>query len=398
MPRQDRWLLPEGIEELLPLEAEQLEALRRKLLDLFRNWGYELVMPPLVEYIESLLTGTSNDLDLKTFKITDQLTGRLMGVRADMTPQAARIDAHRLKRTTPVRLCYLGTVLHTLPDGFARSRNPLQVGAELYGHAGIESDLEVLSLMLETLTLTGVQGICLDLGHVGIYRGLVREANLNQEQEKTLFDVLQRKAGSEIEELLLQFTLTKTYRQRFALLAELNGGIEVLEEGRSVLRGASAETLNALEGLCSLVQAVQRRLPETPLHFDLAELRGYHYHTGAVFAAYVAGHGQAVAQGGRYDDIGAVFGRARPATGFSADLKTLASLSSAAVAATTGAIFAPWAEDAALDASIRSLRAEGERVICALPGQEGGAREMGCGRVLELRQGSWVVTRRKGAE
>jgi len=398
MPRQDRWLLPEGIEELLPLEAEQLEALRRKLLDLFRNWGYELVMPPLVEYIESLLTGTSNDLDLKTFKITDQLTGRLMGVRADMTPQAARIDAHRLKRTTPVRLCYLGTVLHTLPDGFARSRNPLQVGAELYGHAGIESDLEVLSLMLETLTLTGVQGICLDLGHVGIYRGLVREANLNQEQEKTLFDALQRKAGSEIEELLLQFTLTKTYRQRFALLAELNGGIEVLEEGRSVLRGASAETLNALEGLCGLAQAVQRRLPETPLHFDLAELRGYHYHTGAVFAAYVAGHGQAVAQGGRYDDIGVVFGRARPATGFSADLKTLASISSSAPAATISAIFAPWVEDAALDASIRSLRAEGERVICALPGQEGGAREMGCERELELRQGSWVVTRRKGAE
>lgn len=397
MSRQDRWLLPEGIEELLPLEAEQLEALRRSLLDLFRSWGYELVMPPLVEYVESLLTGTSNDLDLKTFKITDQLTGRLMGVRADMTPQAARIDAHRLKRTTPVRLCYLGTVLHTLPDGFARSRNPLQVGAELYGHAGIESDLEVLSLMLETLTTTGVPGICLDLGHVGIYRGLVREANLNQEQEKTLFDALQRKAGSEIEELLSSFTLTKTYRQRFALLAGLNGGAEVLEEGRSVLRGASAETLNALEGLCSLAQAVQRRLPETPLHFDLAELRGYHYHTGAVFAAYVAGHGQAVAQGGRYDDIGAVFGRARPATGFSADLKTLGSLSSMAAPVAVDAIFAPCMEDAALEAMIRSLRTQGERVLCALPGQEGGAREMGCERELKLDQGSWVVTRRKGA-
>ncbi|MDP1708107.1 MAG: ATP phosphoribosyltransferase regulatory subunit [Gammaproteobacteria bacterium] len=397
MSRQDRWLLPEGIEELLPLEAEQLEALRRKLLDLFRSWGYELVMPPLVEYIESLLTGTSNDLDLKTFKITDQLTGRLMGVRADMTPQAARIDAHRLKRTTPVRLCYLGTVLHTLPDGFARSRNPLQVGAELYGHEGIESDLEVLILMLETLTTAGVTGICLDLGHVGIYRGLVREANLKQEQEKTLFDALQRKAGSEIEELLSSFTLTKTYRQRFALLAELNGGAEVLEDGRSVLRGASAETLNALEGLCNLAQAVQRRLPETSLHFDLAELRGYHYHTGAVFAAYVAGHGQAVAQGGRYDDIGAVFGRARPATGFSADLKTLVNLSSAKAATTPGAIFAPWVEDAALEAVIRSLRTQGERVLCALPGQEGGAREMGCERELELTQGSWVVTRRKGA-
>ena len=397
MSRQDRWLLPEGIEELLPLEAEQLETLRRNLLDLFRSWGYELVMPPLVEYIESLLSGASHDLDLKTFKITDQLTGRLMGVRADMTPQVARIDAHRLKRTTPVRLCYLGSVLHTLPDGFARSRNPLQVGAELYGHSGIESDLEVLSLMLETLATAGVTGICLDLGHVGIYRGLIREANLSQEQEKNLFDALQRKAGTEIDALLSGFTLTKTYRQRFALLAELNGGLEVLEEGHSVLRGASAGTLSALDGLCSLAQAVQRRCPDTPLHFDLAELRGYHYHTGAVFAAYVDGHGQAVAQGGRYDDIGAVFGRARPATGFSADLKTLASLSATQAPIAAGAIFSPWAEDAALEAAIRELRAQGERVICALPGQEGGAREMACERELEFSQGSWVVTRRKGA-
>lgn len=393
MSRQDRWLLPEGIEEVLPIEAQQLEALRRKLLDLFRTWGYELVMPPLVEYLESLLTGTGNDLDLQTFKITDQLTGRLMGVRADMTPQVARIDAHRLKRTTPVRLCYLGTVLHTVPDGFARSRNPLQVGAELYGHAGIESDLEVLCLMLETLAATGVQDVHLDLGHVGIYRGLVREAGLNPEQEKTLFDALQRKAHTDIEESLAQFALTKTYRQRFAQLADLNGGAEVLEEGRRVLHGASADTMNALEDLCSLAQAVRRRLPHTSLHFDLAELRGYRYHTGAVFAAYVPGQGQAVAQGGRYDDIGAVFGRARPATGFSADLKTLVGLTTAPAAVHAGGIFAPCVDDAALDAQIRKLRAEGECVVCALPGQTGGAREMGCERVLELRHGVWVVTK-----
>ncbi|MDA1107582.1 MAG: ATP phosphoribosyltransferase regulatory subunit [Proteobacteria bacterium] len=395
MSRQDRWLLPEGIEEVLPIEAQQLETLRRRLLDLFRTWGYELVIPPLVEYLESLLTGTGNDLDLQTFKITDQLTGRLMGVRADMTPQVARIDAHRLKRTTPVRLCYLGTVLHTMSDGLARSRNPLQVGAELYGHAGIESDLEVLCLMLETLAATGVQDVHLDLGHVGIYRGLVREAGLDSEQEKTLFDALQRKAHTDIEESLAKFALTKTYRQRFAQLADLNGGAEALEEGRRVLHGASAETMNALEDLCSLAQAVRRRLPHTPLHFDLAELRGYRYHTGAVFAAYVPGQGQAVAQGGRYDDIGAVFGRARPATGFSADLKTLAGLTTAPAAAHVGGIFAPCADDAALDAQIRKLRAEGECVVCALPGQTGGAREMGCERVLELRQGVWTVVKRE---
>lgn len=395
MSRQDRWLLPEGIEEVLPLEAQQLETLRRRLLDLFRTWGYELVMPPLVEYLESLLTGTGNDLDLQTFKITDQLTGRLMGVRADMTPQVARIDAHRLKRTTPVRLCYTGTVLHTAPDGFARSRNPLQVGAELYGHAGIESDLEVLCLMMETLAAAGVRDAHLDLGHVGIYRGLVREAGLNAEQESILFDALQRKARTDIEESLAQFALTKAYRQRFAQLTDLNGGAEALEEGRRVLHGASAETMNALEDLCGLAQAVRRRLPHAPLHFDLAELRGYRYHTGAVFAAYVPGQGQAVAQGGRYDDIGAVFGRARPATGFSADLKTLARLASAPAAVQAGGIFAPCTDDSALDAQIRKLRAEGECVVCALPGQAGGAREMGCERVLELRQGVWTVVKRE---
>lgn len=395
MSRQDRWLLPEGIEEVLPLEAQQLETLRRRLLDLFRTWGYELVMPPLVEYLESLLTGTGNDLDLQTFKITDQLTGRLMGVRADMTPQVARIDAHRLKRTTPVRLCYTGTVLHTAPDGFARSRNPLQVGAELYGHAGIESDLEVLCLMMETLAAAGVRDAHLDLGHVGIYRGLVREAGLNAEQESILFDALQRKARTDIEESLAQFALTKAYRQRFAQLTDLNGGAEALEEGRRVLHGASAETMNALEDLCSLAQAVRRRLPHAPLHFDLAELRGYRYHTGAVFAAYVPGQGQAVAQGGRYDDIGAVFGRARPATGFSADLKTLARLASAPATVQAGGIFAPCTDDSALDAQILKLRAEGECVVCALPGQTGGAREMGCERVLELRQGAWTVVKRE---
>ena len=223
MNKTDRWLLPEGIEEVLPEQAKRLEQLRRTLLDTYESWGYDLVMPPLIEYLESLLTGTGNDLDLQTFKLTDQLTGRLMGVRADMTPQVARIDAHQLNRETPTRLCYMGTVLHTRTDGFAGSRSPLQVGAELYGHAGIESDVEVISLMLETLAKSGVAAPFVDLGHVGIYRELVKQAGLDREQEATLFDSLQRKANTEIAEYLKDWKLDSKIASAIAALTDLNG-------------------------------------------------------------------------------------------------------------------------------------------------------------------------------
>ena len=224
MSARDRWLLPEGIAEVLPAEAAALERARRRLIDLFERWGYELVVPPFVEYLESLLTGTGGDLDLQTFKLTDQLTGRLMGVRADMTPQVARIDAHSLRRVGPVRLCYLGTVLHTLPDGIARSRSPIQVGAELYGHAGMESDVEVLCLMLESLASAGVRPVHVDLGHVGVFRGLAREARLDAEQERQLFDALQRKAVPEVEEWLARWELPAPVRARLSALPVLNGG------------------------------------------------------------------------------------------------------------------------------------------------------------------------------
>ena len=390
MNKTDRWLLPEGIEEVLPEQAKHLEQLRRQLLDMYESWGYDLVMPPLIEYLESLLTGTGNDLDLQTFKLTDQLNGRLMGVRADMTPQVARIDAHQLNKETPTRLCYMGTVLHTRTDGFAGSRSPLQVGAELYGHAGIESDVEVMSLMLDTLTLSGIKDPFIDLGHVGIYRELIKKAGLNSEQQATLFEALQRKASSEISELLSDWKLDLETAKALKALTQMNGDETILDEAKSLLKKAGSGVLTALDEIINISQLLKQRLPEITLHFDLAELRGYHYHTGPVFAAYVAGHGQAVAQGGRYNDIGAVFGRARPATGFSTDLKTLLSLSGHKYNK-LAAIYAPSDNDTSLQKAITQLRQKGERVICALPGQTGTAEELDCNRQL-IKDGSvWTV-------
>jgi len=390
----DRWLLPEGIEELLPPQAEQLDHLRRRLLDLFRRWGYELVMPPLVEYLDSLLTGTGNDLDIQTFKLTDQASGRLLGVRADMTPQVARIDAHRLAdRAGPVRLCYHGTVLNTRGDGLGGARSFTQIGAELYGHAGVESDSEMLCLMLETLQAAGVNEVFIDLGHVGIFRTLSVAAGLDETQESQLFDALQRKAVPEIEALLDAWQLAGDIGARLKELPWLNGGVEVLDRARQCL-GDDAAIVAALDQLDGLAALVGRQRPEVPLHFDLAELRGYHYHTGVVFAAYVPGQGRAIAQGGRYDDIGRVFGRSRPATGFSANLNGLMRLADVESASSRG-IFAPACEDAAQQAAqaekITALRASGERVVAGLPGQAGGAAEAGCDRILIAADGQWVI-------
>jgi ATP phosphoribosyltransferase regulatory subunit len=391
MNATDQWLLPEGIEEVLPPEAWRLECLRRELLDLFFSWGYELVMPPFIEYLESLLTGTGNDLDLQTFKLTDQLTGRLMGVRADITPQVARIDAHPLKRAAPSRLCYLGTVLHTRPDGFGGSRSPLQIGAELFGHAGIESDIEILCLALESLALMAIPEVHMDLGHVGIFRELAREAGLDTLQEKLLFDALQRKALPEVGEILDASGANGEQRSRLAALAELNGGREILDAARERLAGAGAEVIAALDDLCAIAAAMTQRSVDTPLYFDLAELRGYHYQTGMVFAVFVPGRGQEIARGGRYDDIGRVFGHARAATGFSMDLKTLMELSQRDPGPVPGAILGPAENDPDLLAKVRGLRRQGERVISELPGQDVDAATLGCDRVLSRKDGHWVI-------
>ncbi|MCI0733524.1 MAG: ATP phosphoribosyltransferase regulatory subunit [Methylococcaceae bacterium] len=387
----NRWLLPEGIQEVLPDEAQRLEVLRRELLDLFALWGYELVIPPFIEFLDSLLIGTGHDLDLQTFKLTDQTSGRTLGVRADMTPQVARIDAHNLHREEPTRLCYLGTVLHALNDPLEKSRSPLQVGAELYGHAGIDSDLEVVQLMLETLAVTGIQNVHLDLGHVAIFRELAKAASLDGIQEATIFDILQRKAVAELNDLLAAYRLDEPLRSMLAELPRLNGTDAVLERARKVLSGAGPEVLAALDYLDELSQRLHARFPLLPIHFDLAELRGYHYQTGVVFAAFVPGYGREIARGGRYDEIGKVFGRARPATGFSADVKVLASLTRNIPDHRPARVFAPAENDPVLDEKIRDLRVSGRAVIQELPGQAGGAEQMNCGYRLERRSDGWVV-------
>ena len=390
MTSKDQWLLPEGIEEVLPPQAWRLECARRELLDLFSRWGYEQIMPPLLEYLESLLTGTGNDLDLQTFKVTDQLTGRMMGLRADMTPQAARIDAHPLQRSEPNRLCYMGTVLHTRTDGFGGSRSPLQIGAELFGHDGVESDVEIISLLLDSLALLQIADIHIDLGHVGIFRGLAQDAGLTPQQENDLFEALQRKAVPEIEEMLSDVADTGA-RDRLAALATLNGDRSILETAYQKLAGAGRPVLTALENLDAIAVKVAQRAGDAVLNFDLAELRGYRFHTGMVFAVFVPECGKEIARGGRYDAIGKVFGRSRPATGFSTDLKELIQLSAREFKDRRGGILAPQAEDETLYAAMQALRARGERVVAELPGQAGDAASMGCDRLLVDEDGTWVV-------
>ncbi len=391
MNQNDTWLLPEGIDELLPAQARALETLRRALLDCYAGWGYQMVVTPFIEFLESLLTGTGCDLDLQTFKLTDQVSGRQLGVRADITPQAARIDAHRLRHDAPTRLCYIGSVLRSRADGFSGSRSPLQIGAELYGHAGVDSDVEIVCLMMETLRVAGLDDIYLDLGHVGIFRALAEAAGLSERQESALFDALQRKASAEIEQLIIGFEVDQSMCAMLSSLAELNGGEEVLPRARECLAAAPPAVAEAIDYVAAVAAQLRRYLPDLPVHFDLAELRAYHYQTGVVFAAFVPGEGQEVARGGRYDHIGEVFGRARPATGFSADLKTLMRLGSHARQPLSGAVLAPGDVDAELHRRIAELRAAGTVVIRELPGQAGDPAQMGCAHRLVKQAGSWDI-------
>jgi ATP phosphoribosyltransferase regulatory subunit len=375
------WLLPEYIEDVLPPEAWKIERVRRRLLDLFHSHGYEFVIPPLLEYLPSLLTGTGSDMDLKTFKLVDQLTGQLMGLRADITPQAARIDAHLLNRQDVVRLSYTGSVVHSLPNGLAKNREPLQIGAELFGHSGIESDGEIQQLMLKSLQLLGIEHIHLDLGHVGIFRSLIAAAGLNSVQEKELFEALQSKDAAAIGDLTRNCPSAICTALR--ALPELYGGVEVLEEARSALPNHD-EIASALNQLATLGQQAEGMVGD--VCFDLAELRGYHYHSGVVFSAYTRERAHAVALGGRYDEVGKVFGRSRPATGFSMDLRVLAAL--AKLAAEKAAILAP-ATGIKLQEKIETLRAAGEVVVIQLPGVQ--VEERGFRRRLELCDGEWQV-------
>ena len=389
MNRIDRWLLPEGVEEILPPRAMRLERLCREIIDLLAGWGYEFVIPPPIEYLESLLTGAGEDLDLQTFKLIDQLSGRLMGLRADITPQVARIDAHRLQRDIPVRLCYLGSVLHARPGKPGDTRAPMQAGAELYGHAGVASDIEIVRLMLATLARAGLEQPCIDLGHIGIFRALSAASALNAAQQREVFDILQRKAGDELWALYKEWGVSDAAGLALAALIDFNGDQAILKEAAQRFAGVSAAAGRAIAELEALVAAIGDNA-DILVNIDLAELRGYHYHTGMVYTAFAPGQGEGIAFGGRYDDIGRAFGRARPATGFSVDVKSLIRFGDNSAADNTP-IFAPAGHEESLLEKIDALRAEGEVVIQQLDGQKAGARQMGCGRRLVFEDGTWQI-------
>ncbi|QDF96055.1 ATP phosphoribosyltransferase regulatory subunit [Azoarcus sp. DD4] len=377
-----RWVLPDHIQDALPSEAAGLEALRRRLLDAFRSRGYQLVMPPLLEYLDSLTTGAGQDLKLRTFKLVDQLSGRTMGVRADMTPQVTRIDAHLLNHAGVSRLCYCGSVLHTLPSTLTATREPLQLGAELYGHAGIEADIEIVRLLADVMRLAEVPASRIDIGHVGIFHALAARAGLVPGREEELFDLLQAKDVPGLREMVAD--VAEPVRSALLMLPELYGGPDILDVAAQRLP-VDAEIAAALDDLRRLAGA----LADLPISFDLADLRGYHYHSGVVFAAYGSGSPAALALGGRYDRVGEAFGRARPATGFSLDLRELALR--LPVAPMVGGILAPVGGDAALEGVVAALRAEGEIVVACLPGHDGTWNAAGCDRQLVMREGAWVV-------
>lgn len=394
-PRTERWLLPDGVTELMPYEAWRVETLRRQIMDSNYRWGYELVMPPLIEYLDSLLTGTGETLGLQTFQFIDQHNGRSLGVRADMTPQVARIDAHAMRRECPNRLFYLGSVLRARTDGAGSSRTPVQFGAELFGHGGPESDAEIIQLMLHNVMLSGVRvdELLLDVGHVGVFRGLISDLGIGETLAESLFQVLLRGSIPEMRDLFGTHAVSEQTSRCFEELARLAGDADaVVSRARDSLAVAGPCVVAALDNLQAVIDAVAVVYPDLKLHVDLAELHGYRYHTGIVFALYDDA-GVEMARGGRYDAIGESFGRARPATGFSADLVRLALANRPArqePLATSG-IWVQGDLDSALWQRIGELRHSGERVVTALAGSSMTARDCCCDRQLVHRDGDWQV-------
>ena len=380
------WLLPEHIADVLPAEARRIEELRRILLDMARGYGFELVMPPLLEHLDSLLTGTGRELDLRTFKLVDQLSGRTLGVRADSTPQVARIDAHLLNREGVTRLSYCGPVLHTRPQAAHATREPLQLGAEIYGHAGLEADLEVQDLALDGLRAAGVRKLVLDLADARILRGLLDGSELASEVRAELHAALAIKDGSALRALVPR--LPASSRAGLLALPELYGSDEVLQAAHRALPEHPLIQA-ALKDLAWLASHVRRAHQDVRIGFDLGDVGGHAYYSGARFAVYAEGASDALLRGGRYDEVGAVFGRNRPAVGFSADLKVLVALS--APPARSMAIRAPWSEDAELRNAVRELRERGDMVVCILPGHEHEGEEFDCDRELVSIDGRWVL-------
>ncbi|MDR1423191.1 MAG: ATP phosphoribosyltransferase regulatory subunit [Azoarcus sp.] len=387
-----RWVLPDYIQDVLPDEAARLEDLRRRLLDAFRVRGYQLVMPPLIEYLDALTTGAGRDLGLRTFQLVDQLSGRTMGVRADMTPQVTRIDAHLLNRAGVTRLCYCGSVLHTRPSSYTATREPLQLGAELYGHAGIEADVEVLCVLAGAMHLAGVPATRIDVGHVGLFHALADRAGLDEAAREDTFHLTQNKDVPGLRDVLAASGADAAARAALLALPGLYGGLETLDAAENLLPRIP-EVSAALADLRRLAAD----LADLPLGFDLADLRGFHYHSGLVFAAYGGDAPEALALGGRYDRAAEAFGRGRAATGFSLDLRKLAQCAPAA--AQPGAILAPadGTGDPALRAELARLREAGEAIVVALPGHDGTWKEAGCDRRLVQRDGRWAVVALDGA-
>jgi len=387
MTGADRWLLPDGIDEILPPQARRIEQLRRHLLDYLDACGYDFVIPPALEYLDSLLTGTGKDLDLRTFKVTDQLSGRLMGLSADTTPQVARIDAHSLAPEGISRLSYCRTVFHAKSGSLLASRTPTQIGAELYGEAGIDADVEIISVMLSLMEQAEIADVHLDLGNVGVFRALARVAGLNTEQQSELFDLLKLKCATDTLAWVKRELTDDRLIEAFSLLAVLQGSAAALMDKFDRLQSLVPETAEEIGHIRAVAERLAKRFPQTSVMCDLTELRGYDYHTGLVFAAYVPGYGDAVAQGGRYDETGAVFGRARPATGFSADLKVLARLGQRKETFKQ-TVAAPGSDDPALWQAIQQCRSQGMRVLVQL-----NEDAVTCDQRLELRDGSWQLVK-----
>lgn len=387
MTYADRWLLPDGVEEILPAEAKAIDNLRRHLLDLYSTWGYDMVIPPLLEYTDSLLIGLGRDVDLLTFKVTDQLSGRTLGIRADITPQTARMDAHSFNRTGANRLCYAGHVVHTRPKNPLATRTPIQAGLEFYGESGISADIEVVSLLLESLQVAGLPCLHIDLGHVGIFRAIAADAGLSKAQEDTFFELLQRKATTEIRAWVDVNISDPTKAQLFLSLPSLAGNKSVLQKARDLFSKVKAAQA-AVDQLDEVARVIEQRYPAAELYFDLGELRGYHYLTGMVFAAFAPGYGNPIASGGRYDHIGEVFGRARPATGFAVDITAISKLGLLAKIRIPAIAVIETGDELQWE-MIRNLRQQGQRIISV--SGDANLAELGCDRQLLLNDGCYQV-------